>query len=116
FFEEIMNNIENLNNSLAGLMALLEKPIINSVWYNRKEVKLDGYKFVGCRFDGCTIVVTSANFELENCYIDDETVIKYGGDVVKTIKLYNCRNEYVIKNMPFFAPVKNDDGTITIKG
>lgn len=105
----------DVNHGLPGLAALLQKPTLNSIWYNNKEVKLDGYKFSGCRFDNCTLILTSSNFELENCFIDESTRVQFGGQIVNAIKLFNSRSDWAYSNMPFFAPVKNVDGTITIK-
>ncbi|WP_041363950.1 hypothetical protein [Methylomonas methanica] len=108
---------ENQNHYGLGVLgSLLYKPEINGIWFNGKEVKLDGYRFVSCRFDNCKITVSSANFEIENCYIDDYSLIIYSGEIVKPIRLYNSRYEWVYEHAPFFAPTKNADGTITIKG
>lgn len=103
-------------STLAGLSSLLSRPQVENVWYNNKEVKLDGYVFKGCRFDKCVLIATSANFELDSCFIDASTVIHFGGEIVKAIKLYNSRSEWSYDKTPFFAPIRNSDGTITIKG
>ena len=86
-----------------------------SLWYNQNEIKLDGYRFVSCRFDKCRLVITSANFEIENCFIDAETVIIYGGEILKVIKLYNCRNNSAHLFSPTLSPIRNADGTFSIK-
>jgi len=86
------------------------------VWYHNKEVKLDGYRFIACRFDGCKLVLTSTNFELDACYIDPTTTVVYGNDVLRPIKLFNSRNEWMYAEAPYFAPIRNANGTITIKG
>lgn len=106
---------EKPNNDLAGLLALLNKPEVSGVWYNAKEVKLDGYKFNSCRFDKCTLIVTSTNFELNNCYISEDTTIRFGSEITKPIRLFNHRDQAVYKSLPFFAPTLNADGTITVK-
>ncbi|MEW8352662.1 MAG: hypothetical protein AB2665_02585 [Candidatus Thiodiazotropha sp.] len=108
---------ESTNKNHFGLLAaLMIKPEINGTWFNGKEVKLDGYKFIGCRFDNCKITVSSTNFEIEDCFIDEKTQIIYSGEIVKTIRLFNSRYEWIYEHAPFFAPTKNADGTITIKG
>ena len=109
--------IETQNqNSLGLLSSLLVRPEIKDVWFNAKEVKLDGFLFVGCRFDNCTLILSSTNFEIENCYIDASTKISYAGEIIKPIQLFNSRYDWVYQNAPYFAPTKNADGTITIKG
>jgi len=103
-------------NSPGFLASMLYKPEVNSAWFNGKEVKLDGFRFVGCRFDNCKLTISSTNFEIENCFIDKSSQIVYSGDIVKPIRLFNSRYDWTYENMPFFAPTKNPDGTITIKG
>ena len=100
----------------SGLLAaLLQRPEVRGTWYNRKVVKLDGYRFVSCRFDNCTLEVSSTNFELERCYIDSTTVVRYSGDIVKPIRLFNRVYDWIYQQIPYFAPVRHEDGTITIK-
>ncbi len=99
----------------AYLSALSQRPELRCVYFNAREFKIDGYKFVGCRFDKCKLHVTSANFEIENCIIDASTTILYGGEIVKIIRLFNSRAQWVYQQAPHFAPTLNADGTITIK-
>ncbi|MCU7805485.1 MAG: hypothetical protein KZQ96_20030 [Candidatus Thiodiazotropha sp. (ex Lucinoma borealis)] len=101
---------------LGLLVAALKKPEVKDTWYNGKDIKLDGYKFVRCRFDNCKITISSTDFELENCFIDEKTQIIYSGDIVKPIRLFNSRHDWIYEHAPYFAPTKNSDGTITIKG
>ena len=105
----------NQPNYLTTLANFLIKPEVKHAWFNNKEVKLDGYKFEFCRFDNCKLIVTSINFELEHCHIDNSTIIEYGSEIVKIVRLFNSRYEWIYQKMPFFAPVRNNDGTITIK-
>lgn len=101
---------------LADLPALLKKPEITGAWFNNKEIKLDGYNFISCRFDNCKLTITSTNFELNHCYLDEKTLILYGADVLRPIRLFTSRWDWMYKQMPYFAPTLNDDGTITISG
>ena len=100
---------------LATLAVLLQKPEVKDVWYNAKKITLDGYKFSGCRFDNCELHLSSANFEMESCFIDQNTTIFYNGEIVKILKLFNGRYEWAYQTLPGFVPVRNIDGTITIK-
>lgn len=105
------------NTSFMGLLSTaLDRPEVSGAWFNGKSVKLDGFRFVGCRFDNCTLTISSVNFEIESCFIDGSSQIRYAGEVVKPIRLFNSRYDWVYEHMPFFAPTKNPDGTITIKG
>lgn len=98
-----------------GLAQYLTMPEVNSIWYNGQQIYLDGFKFVRCRFDNCLLVVTSLNFEIESCFIDESTRIQFLGETIKPIKLFNSRYEWVYEKMPYFAPLRNSDGTITVK-
>jgi hypothetical protein len=100
--------------TLASLAALMQRPEARGLYYNRKKVKLDGYKFVWCRFDACHLIVASTNFELEHCIIDGETHIEWHGDIVKVLQLFNSRYEWAYTAFPGFVPTRHQDGTISI--
>lgn len=110
-----MGSDPDYKNTLSLIASLMTKPEIKDAWFNNKEVKLDGFRFVGCRFDNCKLTVSSVNFEIENCHIDATTQILYSGEIIKPIRLFNSRYDWVYQHAPFFAPTKNADGTITIK-
>ena len=99
-----------------ALSQLFGRPSVQGLYYNGKTIPLDGYQFVGCRFDNCTLVVMSTNFELINCVIDPVTVIEYGIETLKIVHLFNSRSEWAYASAPGLAPRKNADGTITIDG
>jgi hypothetical protein len=91
------------------------KPELSNVWYHAKHIKIDGYKFVSCRFDKCLLIVSSTDFEFIGCHIGDDTELQFGSEVAQPIRLFNLRNVQAYSDLPFFAPVRNADGTITIK-
>lgn len=100
--------------ALASLVALMQRPEARGLYYNRKKVKLDGYKFSWCRFDACHLVVASTNFQLDHCIIDSETRIEWYGDIVKVLQLFNSRYEWAYTTFPGFVPTRHQDGTISI--
>lgn len=104
----------NALSGLSSLAALYAKPELKDTWFNGKEVKLDGFRFVNCRFDNCSLTISSNNIELINCLIDDKSTIYFEGDVINPIKLFNRKWDLVYETAPLFAPVRNADGTITI--
>ena len=108
--------MEKSSGLLAGLGALGQLHEVNGLWFNQKKILLDGYRFVGCRFDLCTLHITTTSFELVDCYIDDRTIISYGSDTLKIVKLYNSRNVNAYSLAGSFAPDRNADGTISIRG
>ncbi|MDD5241623.1 MAG: hypothetical protein PHG47_07875 [Sulfuricella sp.] len=96
------------------LRSMLSRPEVNGLYYLRKKIVLDGYTFIGCRFDACNLEISSTNFDLINCIIDPSTVITYAPSVLKIIKLFNSRYSWTPQHFPGFVPTQNADGTITI--
>ncbi len=94
--------------------SLLSRPEVNGLYYNSKKLTLDGYTFIGCRFDNCTLQVSSSNFDLIRCVIDVSTTIVYGASALKIIQLFNSRYPWAYENLKGFVPTVNADGTITI--
>ncbi len=87
---------------------------VQDIWYNGKIVPLDGYNFISCRFDNCTLHVASGNFGLRNCFVDPSTKIAVNGNVVNVLRLFNFRVENIDATRPYFAALRNSDGTISI--
>ena len=99
---------------LAELAKLAYMPEVKGFWYNGKTVVLDGYRFVGCRFDNCTLVVNSVHFELRNCFIDCSNSIEWRGDMAKMAQLFSFFSSDTGNRRPDSIPARNEDGTITI--
>jgi hypothetical protein len=89
---------------------------VHGLWFNSKNIVLDGYRFINCRFDLCQLTILSSQFELLSCHIDENTQILYGIDPLKVIKIWNSRNPAMYNQWPMYAPIRNADGTISIKG
>jgi hypothetical protein len=88
---------------------------VEGLWFETKKLVLDGYSFNGCRFDNCTLVVSSTNFDLTNCLIDERCVIEYGNEITKIIQLFNSQWEQAYHRWASpFVPKKNPNGSITI--
>ena len=102
-------------NTLSALAALLVRPVLSSVWYNKKDVTLDGYCFVSCRFDNCLLRVNTTEFELDKCFIDADCTILYGDKIVRIPQLLFARIPTADELFPHFVPIRHPDGTITIK-
>lgn len=101
---------------LRGLAAIGQKPVLTGVWYNKQSVSLDGYRFVGCRFDNCELHIDSSNFDIDRCFIDESSILIYGPKSVKIVKLFTRAYDWFYSNIPHLAPEKHDDGTISILG
>jgi hypothetical protein len=96
--------------------ALATPPELRNVYYKNKRVTLDGYIFRECRFDGCTIVINSASFQLDRCVIDEQCVIQYGPEPVKVVKLFTSRYKWWTDNVTALSAQVHADGTISILG
>lgn len=97
-----------------ALSAALSRKLVKDVWFNNRNVILDGYRFANCRFDNCKLTVSSCDFQLDRCIVDPSTAVIYGDDTVRVIRLFNSRNERAYTDMPAFAPTRHEDGTISI--
>ncbi len=98
----------------GALARALARATLKGVWFNNRDVILDGYRFEDCRFDNCRLSAWSTDFQLIRCLIDASTVVNYGSDASRLIKLFHSRNEWFYTNDPVFAPTRHEDGTISI--
>lgn len=98
---------------LSGLSSGLQT--VSNMWFNGQPVQLDGYRFINCRFDKCTLHVNSANFEILSSLIDPSCRIQYGRGLSKVIQLFSSRFPLVKSHFPSpFTPLDNPDGTVSI--
>jgi hypothetical protein len=104
----------NSNASLNALAALMARPRAENLYYNSKRLVLDGYTWVGCRFDNCILEVKSNNFEIVECIIDPTTAIEYNNGTKKLIELFLARYEWAYEHFPTFVPKRHANGTISI--
>lgn len=98
-----------------GLAGLWTRPEVRGLYYNGQTIQIDGYKFVGCRFDNCVLQVNTDNFEFIQCIIDESTKIVYSNNLSKIIKLFLGRYKWALQYFPsYFTPTQNHDGSETI--
>jgi hypothetical protein len=95
--------------------SLLKKytPRIESQWYNNQTFSLDGYTFVGCRFDNCTLYIATGMFSLDHCFFAQCT-LWYLDDAYRVIRSYHITEVEGGKKYPSLAPVWHEDGTLSI--
>lgn len=103
-------------NNLATGLGLPVNPIVKGQWFKDQVMRLDGWQFQNCRFDGCKLHVATASISLDRCYIDEQTMIIFEGAVLNIVRLFHVRNNYMKDQFPFFAPTYHADGTISIGG
>jgi hypothetical protein len=109
-----MGIVEQARLGALGFAAENVMPEVRNLWFNGQTVALDGYRFIGCRFDRCTLTVAGPHFSLIHCLIDDSTNLQYSPNVVKVIQLFNIRPAGLLGPSMPFLPVRNADGTISI--
>ncbi|WP_447883110.1 hypothetical protein [Serratia fonticola] len=114
----------NNNQGLNYLGSMMTPPLpappplvlqpADHLWFNQKDIVLDGWRFSSCRFDQCRIFLNSQHFELINCMIDEKSVIYYQNHTINIIRLFNSRFGSQPFLHPHFNAYINNDGTISI--
>lgn len=98
----------------GGAFEVAQMPEMKFAYFKDKELTLDGWRLIGCRFENCTLNVSSTYFSIERCFVDDDTIVMWEGDAIKLIQLFNMRNDEVRSASPEFAATKNRDGSFTL--
>lgn len=83
-----------------------------NLYFRNKQIDIDGYEFINCRFDNCKFSTEKGTFKFKNCVFDESTLVSYSGAALKILKLYNRRVQIKSANL---SPEINADGTITIQ-
>ena len=73
---------------------------------------IDGYRFINCRFENCTLTVNRGTFEFHNCFITGGARL-FGEDAMKCIKYYSLGFPQ-LQHTPAFSPKINTDGSFSI--
>lgn len=63
-----------MQDPVASLRAALARTVVESKWFEGKIIPLDGYDFVNCRFDRCSLTHHGSDWKLEGCAIVDSTI------------------------------------------
>ncbi|WP_143100073.1 hypothetical protein [Variovorax sp. 770b2] len=109
------NNRENIPTNF-GLLNALARPEATGLYFNGKTIHLDGYRFSGCRFDNCVLIMASTNFEMTNCVIDKTTSIRYAGGLSKVLQLFLSKYEWAPLHFPQpFIATQHSSGGISLE-
>lgn len=60
------------------LVVLLDRTLVQGRWYRDVTIKLDGYRFLGCRFEECKLWYATADYEITECAFVAGTTIQEG--------------------------------------
>ena len=102
--------------NLGALAALLSPSLLyqkTNQYFRNQRIYIDGYTFKNCRFDACELVTYKGTFVFEHCVVGDDTIISYGGEALKIVKLFNSKSPYW-SFFPHIVAQRNLDGTFTI--
>jgi hypothetical protein len=96
-------------------LSVFARPEIKDVCYNSQKLVLDGYTYIGCRFENCSLEVASLNFDLIRCVFDASTEIKYSAAVADISQLFDRYYPWANQHFPaFFVPLQNYDKSMTV--
>lgn len=111
----IKNKNQGSGSNLDHLLAM-ENPVAERMYFRDQDVWLDGYRFVRCRFDNCTLYIRSGQFEMDHCVIDrSSTKINYFDPARKIVRLFMNAYAPLSANMAGWGPEFHDDGTLSIR-
>lgn len=109
------NSNENLDPASLAFANFLAPKKAENLWFVDKDIVLDGYEFIECRFDNCRLHVSNAeNVNLSRCYIGEDTVFYFSGGALAAVRLFHCKSDYFYTNFPYWVPERDDKGRITL--
>ena len=83
-------------------------------YFLNQTVYIDDYTFAKCRFDNCKLVTYKGTFKFDHCVVDASTVMFYGGEALKIVKLFNSESPFAA-SFPNFLVQLNQDGTFSLE-
>lgn len=111
----LRSSSSSIVEALRGFGAQPSSTEVKGLYFNGQTVHLDGYRFVRCRFDNCTMVVSTLDFEFVECIIDPSTTVHYSNRLVKLLKLFLGRFGWASKYFDSeWLPSAGSNGSVTI--
>lgn len=95
-------------------------PVIRDRWFKGESIRIDGYTFERCRFDGCSLVTEMATFTFKSCFISPDCGLYLVGPALKVARL--LMHTLTVKNRitrvageeALYATL-NQDGTFSLE-
>ena len=112
--------LANLSDLFGPGLPFPPPPVIRSRYFKNETVRIDGYTFERCRFDGCSLVTEMATFTFRECVISADCGLFFTGPALKVARLLMHTLEVkgrivrVAGEDALFAHV-NPDGTFTLE-
>ena len=77
----------NLSELFGPGLPLPAPPVIRDRWFKNETIRIDGYTFERCRFDGCKLVAEMATFTFKSCFISPDCGLYFVGPALKVARL-----------------------------
>jgi hypothetical protein len=97
---------------LAQLLRSMPFPV-EGKWFYNQEVQLDGYSFVKCRFENCTLKLSRGLFALDHCRLSGCSVI-FSDEALAVARLWNTFLPNWNQFHPTLRPTVHEDGTVSV--
>lgn len=110
----------NLSELFGPGLPLPAPPVIRAGYFRGETIRIDGYTFERCRFDGCHLVTEMATFAFKECVIGADCGLYFTGPALKVARLLmhtlqvKGRIVRVAGEEALFAHI-NPDGTFTLE-
>ena len=99
----------------ARFLNIFSRPEIHDTHYRDETIALDGHVYVNCRFERCTLDISSANYDLIGCILDLSTTLTYRSSVADLLRFFDPAYPWANRHLPaFFVPMKNEEGAIVV--
>jgi len=102
------------NSSLLKMFDITKNKEIKNTYFKNETIFLGGYDFYKCRFDFCTIICNSNNFNLFECTIDQTNKFSYNDEVITVVRFIFAKYPALCQAAPLLGPYTHPDGAITI--
>jgi len=85
---------------------------VSDQMFQKRDVYVDGYRFINCSFLHCRLFILRGTFELHHCLMIEGSRI-FSEDSMKSIQLYTLGFPN-LQYSTIFAAKQNADGTVSI--
>ena len=102
---------ESLSEALARLEA---GTLVEGRWFKDTIIRLDGYHFKRCRFDGCKLAYFTPDFQFTECAFGEKCTILHGPFGVLAIKTFHIFFPKMDGLWSGFAPIRHPNGTMSL--
>ena len=111
--EQQSGGLSGLSSIFADLFRSLPYQI-EGQWFFNQQVALDGYTFLRCRFENCTLFASRGLFILDHCLVTGCRIM-FSDEALNVVRLWNLFLRPMSDNFHHsIHPVYHPDGTISV--